>query len=580
MQTKPSIQIMRRPLVDGWQERFGTLPPVLARVYGGRNVSSIDELERTLNRLPPFQEMKGIEDAVAVLVEAVECQQRILIVGDFDCDGATSTAVAVRSLKLLGVKNVDFLVPNRFEFGYGLTPEIVAVAAERKPDVIVTVDNGIASLDGVAAAKSRGMKVVVTDHHLPGDVLPHADAIVNPSQPGCRFPTKALAGVGVIFYVMMALRSALREQGYFERQSMQEPNLGQLLDIVALGTVADVVPLDYVNRILVSQGLARIRRGQCCQGISALLKVGGSQQEQVVASDLGFVVGPRLNAAGRLEDMTIGIHCLLSESQQESIDMAMTLDQLNRNRRTIEREMQDEAMNYLTRFLQEDNQQLPTGLCLYQQDWHQGVIGILASRIKDHFHRPVIAFADADEDTVKGSARSVQGFHIRDGLDAIATKYPELIQKFGGHAMAAGLSISKKHFADFTVAFDEEVRRHLTHEDLHGWVWTDGELAHHELTLEVAEMLRQGGPWGQAFPEPVFEGEFELMSRRIVGERHLKMQLRPAGGGQLVDAIAFNCDDLDWPGEVGSVKLAYKLDINEFRGARNVQLMVDYVEPL
>lgn len=577
---KVKTAIMLRPVCDEWQERFPNLHPVLARVYSSRNVKSEDELEHTLDRLPPFQKLKGIDAAVSILVGAIEKQQRILIVGDFDCDGATSTAVAVRGLRLMGASQVDFLVPNRFEYGYGLTPEIVEVAAQQSPDVIVTVDNGIASLDGVEAAKSKGMKVLVTDHHLPGDVLPAADAIVNPSQPGCEFPTKAMAGVGVIFYVLMALRSHMRDSGLFMQRGLQQPNLAQLLDLVALGTVADVVPLDQTNRVFVSQGMARIRRGQCCAGVDALLKIGGRQRERIVASDLGFVVGPRLNAAGRLEDMSIGINCLLTESPQEALEAASTLDQLNRERRSIERDMQDQAMVMLEGLHLEEDQVLPSGLCLYQSDWHQGVIGILASRIKDRFHRPVIAFAEADEDNLKGSARSVQGFHIRDGLDAIATRHPELIQKFGGHAMAAGLSIRKEHFDVFSTAFDEEVKRHLSLDDLRGRVLTDGELDCDDFSLDVAETLRQGGPWGQAFPEPVFEGRFELLDRRIVGERHLKMQLKPLGGVFPINAIAFNSDDHDWPLQVREVLLAYKLDVNEFRGSRDVQLLVDHIEPL
>ncbi len=580
MDNNIKTSIMRRSLPAQWDERFPDLPPVLARIYASRCVNSIDELEHTLNRLPAFRMMKGMDEAVSILEEAIDEQRHILVIGDFDCDGATSTAVAMRGLRLMGAEHISFLVPNRFEYGYGLTTEIVEVAARQCPDIIITVDNGIASLDGVAAAQAKGIKVVVTDHHLPGEQLPQADAIVNPSQPGCKFPSKAMAGVGVIFYVMMALRSALRDSGYFERRSLREPNLAQLLDLVALGTVADVVPLDHTNRILVAQGLARIRRGQCAVGIDALLKIAGRPRERIVASDLGFVVGPRLNAAGRLEDMAIGIQCLLTESPRQAQELAATLDQLNRERRTIERDMQEQAMAHLDALQLEMKRTIPTGLCLYQEDWHQGVIGILASRIKDRFHRPVIAFASADETNLKGSARSVQGFHIRDGLDAIATRHPKLIQKFGGHAMAAGLSLKKEHFEDFCQAFNEEVARHLDNEDLHGRVWTDGELECNEFNLDVAEALRQGGPWGQAFPEPVFEGRFELLSRRIVGERHLKMQLCPVGGGQSINAIAFNHDDQHWPKAVKQVLLAYKLDVNEFRGVRDIQLLVDFIEPL
>jgi single-stranded-DNA-specific exonuclease len=554
--------------------------PVLARLYASRNVESVDELERGLDRLHPITAMKGIDAAVAILASAVEEGRRILIVGDFDCDGATSTAVALRALRLMGARDVQFLVPNRFEYGYGLTPEIVAVAAKLAPDLIVTVDNGIASIEGVAAAKKLGMQVIVTDHHLPGATLPQADAIVNPNQPGCNFPSKALAGVGVIFYVMMALRGALRDSGWFERRNMAMPNLAQLLDLVALGTVADVVPLDQANRILVAQGLARMRAGQCCAGISALLEVAGRQRERVVAADLGFVVGPRLNAAGRLEDMSIGIHCLLTDDHAQAQQLARTLDQLNRERRSIETEMQDQALAHLETLCFEDNEALPTGLCIFQPDWHQGVIGILASRIKDRYHRPVIAFAEADVDTIKGSARSIPGFHIRDALDAVATRYPGLIQKFGGHAMAAGLSLNKNRFEEFVVAFDEEARRHLSADDLQGRLWSDGELDSADFTLELAEALRHGGPWGQGFPEPVFDGLFEIVNRRIVGERHLKLTLKPQGQATTINAIAFNTDDHDWPNGVQQLRAAYKLDVNEFRGARELQLLIDYLEPV
>lgn len=577
-------RILRRPLPENWAATFPDLPPVLARLYASRHVESVVELERGLDRLHPISAMKGIDAAVAILASAVAEGRRILIVGDFDCDGATSTAVAVRALRLMGARDVQFLVPNRFEYGYGLTPEIVAVAAKLAPDLIVTVDNGIASVDGVAAAKKLGMQVIVTDHHLPGAELPLADAIVNPNQPGCQFPSKALAGVGVIFYVMMALRSALRDSGWFERSGIAQPNLAQLLDLVALGTVADVVPLDRVNRILVAQGLARIRAGQCCAGIAALLEIGGRARERIVASDLGFVVGPRLNAAGRLEDMAIGIHCLLTDDAVQAKELAATLDRLNRERRSIETEMQDQALANLEslqlEYMGEDEAALPTGLCIFQPDWHQGVIGILASRIKDRYHRPVIAFAAADAQTVKGSARSVPGFHIRDALDAVATRNPGLIQKFGGHAMAAGLSLNKNRFEEFVVAFDEEARRHLGPDDLQGTLWSDGELTSSDFTMELAEALRNGGPWGQQFPEPLFDGTFELVSRRIVGERHLKLVLKPQGHPTAIGAIAFNMDDHDWPAAVQQVSAAYKLDVNEFRGTRELQLLIDYLEPV
>jgi len=573
------MQILQRDVPEHWSTLFADLPPVLGRVYASRHVASPEELETGLDKLPPPSMMKGMTAAVAVLTSALENNERILIVGDFDADGATSTSVAVRALRALGAVDVDFLVPNRFEYGYGLTPEIVEVAARSQPDVIVTVDNGVASLAGVAAAKAKGMKVVVTDHHLPGVSLPDADALVNPNQPGCTFPSKAMAGVGVIFYVMLALRAHLRDCGWFDRQGIEPPNLAQLLDLVALGTVADVVPLDHQNRILVSQGLARMRRGHACEGIYALLEVAGRQRGRVVAADMGFAVGPRLNAAGRLQDMSIGIHCLLSDDPGRAAELASELDSLNRERRSIEGEMQEQAMAYLNALQFEDDASLPTGLCLFHEEWHQGVIGILASRIKERFYRPVIAFAVADDEYLKGSARSVTGFHIRDGLDAVATRHPGLIDKFGGHAMAAGLSIKRADFERFQAAFDAEVARHLALDDLQGTIWSDGQLSAEDFSLGLAETLRQAGPWGQGFPEPTFDGEFELVNRRVVGEKHLKMTLGLPSGG-VVDAIAFNVTDHDWAPGVVRVRLAFKLDVNIFRDTKNLQLMVDYVEPL
>lgn len=571
--------IRQRPVPAEMPNLGDELPEVLQRIYASRQVKDKDELGHGLDKLPAPERMKGLPEAVTLLAAAIKQQQRILIVGDFDADGATSSVLAVRALRMMGACDVDFLVPNRFEYGYGLTPEIVAVAAERKPDVIITVDNGIASLDGVAAAKARGMTVIVTDHHLPGAQLPAADAIVNPNQAGCEFPSRAMAGVGVIFYVMLGLRAQLREQAWFEAQGLAVPNLAELLDLVALGTVADVVPLDHVNRILVAQGLARIRSGRCCPGIAALLEVGGRQRERIVAADMGFVVGPRLNAAGRLEDMSIGINCLLTDSKTEALAIASQLDQLNRERRFIEQDMQEQALAHLHELHLDEGADLPFGLCLFNEDWHQGVIGILASRIKDRFHRPVIAFADAGAGMVKGSARSIPGFHMRDGLDAIATRHPGLVNKFGGHAMAAGLSLELLKLVEFQQAFDEEVRRQLDESDLQGVVWSDGSLRGRDLDLPLAEALRLGGPWGQAFPEPVFDGRFEVLSRRIVGEKHLKLQLASPDDGQAIDAIAFNTTDEEWSEGVSHVFAAYKLDINEFRGRRSAQLVVDYLQP-
>ena len=574
-------RIVRRPMPDARPEFPADLSPLLARVYGARDVASAAELDYSLRRLQPYRGLTDIDAAVDLLVSVLAARGRVLVIGDFDADGATSSALVVRALRMLGASRVGYLVPNRFEYGYGLTPEIVAVAAEQAPDLIITVDNGIASIDGVAAARSQGIQVMVTDHHLPGEHLPDANAIVNPNRSGDAFPSKHLAGVGVAFYLMAALRARLREQGWFEARGIPEPNLAQLLDLVALGTVADVVPLDHNNRTLVAQGLARIRAGQSCPGIAALLRIAGRDPARVTSADLGFAVGPRLNAAGRLTDMSLGIECLLCEDEGRGLEMARELDSLNQERRRVEQDMQRQALEILQGLPPTQGGSLPLGLCLFDEAWHQGVIGILASRIKDCYHRPVIAFAPAaDGAELKGSARSVPGLHIRDALHAVATRNPGLLNRFGGHAMAAGLSLDRHKYDAFAQAFNQEVRQRLREEDLQGVLLTDGELQEEEIALGPAEALRAAGPWGQAFPEPLFDGTFELISRRIVSERHLKMVLRLPDSHRTADAIAFNTVDEDWPTEVTRVFLAYRLDVNEYQGRRNVQLVVEHVEPL
>ncbi len=564
------------------------LHQVLKRIYAGRNVNSATELSHDLDKLHPLTALTGLAQAVELLSTALHERKRILIVADFDADGATACALAVRALRLLGAADVRYVVPNRFEYGYGLTPEIVAVAARQHPELIITVDNGISSLDGVQAAHRLGIQVLVTDHHLPGATLPAADAIVNPNQPGDSFPSKNLAGVGVIFYVMLALRVKLRESGWFAQGNLSEPNLGRLLDLVALGTVADVVPLDHNNRILVAQGLARIRQGHCNAGMRALIHVAGRQQDRITATDLGFTIGPRLNAAGRLEDMSLGIECLLCDDDAAALTIARRLDELNRERRTIETGMQEQALSTLAA-MEMDAENLPSGLCLFNPSWHQGVIGILASRIKDRLHRPVIAFAQTGEDEIKGSARSVPGLHIRDALDAIATRHTGLLNKFGGHAMAAGLSLKLADFETFSAAFDAEVRRHLTATQMQGLLESDGALSADEVCLELAEAIRGAGPWGQGFPEPMFDGVFEVVSQRTVGTKHLKLVLRHAGEAGLIYDIAFNVDSSLLPklmkqtGQASAyakIHIAYRLDVNEYRGARTVQLIVQQIEPV
>ena len=575
--TSPLIE--RRPVPEPLPAGLSRLHPVLARIYASRGIETPEQLGRRLKELLPDTGLRGMEAAVARLVQALEGRERILIVGDFDCDGATSTALAVLALRQFGAAEVDYLVPNRFEYGYGLSPEIVEVAATMVPQLIITVDNGISSIEGVARARQLGIDVLVTDHHLPGAELPQACAIVNPNQRDCDFMAKSTCGVGVIFYVMIALRRALLARDWFARQQLSAPNLASLLDLVALGTVADVVPLERNNRTLVYQGLQRIRAGQARPGILALIEVAGRRREQLSASDLGFALAPRLNAAGRLEDMSIGIECLLSEDQAYAQELAHTLDDLNRERRNIEQEMQQQALELLDR-LQLDASELPYGLCLFDSGWHQGVIGILASRIKERVHRPVIAFAPGDNGDLKGSARSISGFHIRDGLDAIAARHPGLIKKFGGHAMAAGLSLSADRLDAFRDAFDQEVRRQLDESALTQRVLTDGALSAEQFTLELAELIREAGPWGHQFPEPRFDGRFRLLQQRIVGQRHLKLVLMEPQSGMALDAIAFNVDTRRWPDEsVTELDLVYRLDINEFRGQRNLQLMIEQLLP-
>ncbi|MGB0203823.1 MAG: single-stranded-DNA-specific exonuclease RecJ [Neptuniibacter sp.] len=571
------IKIVQRPQPDASLPVFTQANPVLARIYASRGIHDLNGLGRSLSELLPDSGLSGLDQAVRRLVQALENREKIIIVGDFDCDGATSTAVAVLALRMMGVSEVDYLVPNRFEFGYGLSPEIVVEALKLSPDLLITVDNGISSVDGVAAAKLANLDVIVTDHHLAGDQLPEACAIVNPNQPECKFAAKSTCGVGVIFYVMIALRRALQDRGWFDQQGIQQPNLANLLDLVALGTVADVVPLEQNNRILVHQGLQRIKAGFCRPGLKALIEYSGRQQHKITSADLGFAIAPRLNAAGRLEDMSIGIECLLTESEQKAKELASTLNELNQERKGIEQEMQQQALDLLNS-IQLDTDVLPFGLSLYEPEWHQGVIGILASRIKDRVHRPVIAFAQGDEGELKGSARSIPGFHVRDGLDAIAAKHPQLLRKFGGHAMAAGLTIAEHDLELFKQAFAAEVGNQISEADLQREVLTDGSLSAADMNLELADLLRDSGPWGHQFPEPLFEGEFALLQQRVVGQRHLKMVLMEAESGLALDAIAFNADMDTWPDEsITRVRVLYRLDVNEFRGKKSVQLLVQHL---
>ena len=571
---------LRRRAVDEFAQLPDGLPPLLKRLYASRGVKSAEELERSVKGMLPWQKLGGIQQAVEMLHNAFREGLRIMIVGDFDADGATSTALSVLALRALGGGNVAYLVPNRFDDGYGLSPEVVDQAHARGAQMIMTVDNGISSHAGVIRAHELGIPVLVTDHHLPGETLPEADALVNPNLAYCEFPSKSLAGVGVAFYLMLALRAHLREAGWFEEKGIPMPNLAEYLDLVALGTVADVVPLDANNRILTWQGLSRIRAGKCRPGIRALLEIANRDMQRLAASDLGFALGPRLNAAGRLDDMSVGVALLLCDNIGEARMLANELDALNQTRKEIEQGMQAEALT-LCQQLERSAETLPAGIAIYHPEWHQGVVGILASRIKERFHRPVIAFAPAGDGLLKGSGRSVQGLHMRDALERLDTLYPGLMLKFGGHAMAAGLSLEAERFDEFQQRFSSLVNDWLDPAMLQGEIWSDGALAPQEMTLEVAEMLREAGPWGQMFPEPLFDGRFRILQQRLVGERHLKLMLEPVGGGPLLDGIAFNIDTTRWPDQgVREVELAYKLDVNEFRGNRNVQLIIDYIWPV
>ena len=560
-----------------------SLHPLLRRIYTHRNLKNADELELGLGNLLAPDSLRGLEVATALLLAALQQQQRILIVSDFDTDGATSCVVAIQALRGFGCTQVDYIVPNRFEYGYGLTPEIVELAKTRQPDLIITVDNGISSIEGVAAARQAGIAVLITDHHLPAAATPAANAIVNPNQQGCDFPSKCIAGVGVIFYVMLALRAKLRELDWFSEQGLKQPNLASLLDLVALGTVADVVALDRNNRILVDEGLKRIRAGRACAGIKALLEIARRDARKITASDLGFSGGPRLNAAGRLDDMSTGIECLLADHPGGAYKLALQLDQLNTDRKQIEAGMRDQAFKYLND-LSIEAEALPAALCLFDSDWHQGVVGILASRVKDKYHRPVIAFAavndgDGGATELKGSARSIKGVHIRDALDAVASRNPGLISKFGGHAMAAGLSLQSDSFEEFQQAFQAEAARMIDPELLQARIFSDGLLEPEYFSLETAAALTWAGPWGQEFPEPLFDGRFNLINHRRVGENHLKLTLSPlTAPQQSLDAIAFNVASEKWPGaDVSEIEIAYRLQINEFRGQQTVQLMVEHI---
>lgn len=554
------------------------LSRVMSQVLSSRGVSNANSLEYSLKQLLPPQGLSHIGAAADMLAEAVTASASIVIVGDFDADGATSCALAVRCLNAFGLDDVSYLVPNRFEYGYGLSPEIVGMAAMRQPDIIVTVDNGISSVAGVHAAQALGMSVLVTDHHLPGEQLPTADVIVNPNLVGDRFASKNLAGVGVIFYVMLAVRAQLRKVGWFTQTGIAEPNMSQFLDLVALGTVADVVPLDQNNRILVQQGMQRIRQGKACAGIQALLTVGKRNPLRLASSDLGFTVGPRLNAAGRMDDMSVGIECLLSDSFEKAMGLATELDELNKERRQVEQSMQQDALAIVEKITIDDHSS-PTVYCLSDETWHQGVVGLVASRIKERVNRPVVALAPGDGgDEWKGSCRSVEGVHIRDVLARLDALHPGLMGKFGGHAMAAGLSLKAQNLPRFKVAIVQVMDEITKGKDWSHVLWTDGPLQPNELSMETAEQLRQSTPWGQGFPEPLFDGEFEVIESRIVGDTHAKLKLKPVDGNQVIDGICFGYLDNHEALPEGIVRVAYRLDVNEFRERLSLQLMIQHIQ--
>ena len=553
------------------------LHPVIKQIYAARGIQSDSELDNGAASLLDFRLLKDIDIAAQILIDGLKKQANILIVGDFDADGATSTAILMQGLPMFGFENVDYLVPDRFNLGYGLSPQLAEQVVALRPDILITVDNGISCIQGVEVCKQAGITVIVTDHHLQGEHLPNADAIVNPNRFDCEFPSKALAGCGVAFYLLVALRHYLREQNFFDKHGLPQPNIAALLDIVALGTVADVVPLDANNRTLVYQGLARIRAGHTRPGILALIEVANRNSYRLQASDFGFAIAPRLNAAGRLDDMSLGIACLLSPDGNQARRIAAELDGLNQERREIEQSMQVEANAVLEKLVNQSNE-VPNAVCLYQDDWHQGVIGILAGRLKEKYHRPTVIFAQGENGEIKGSCRSIPGLHMRDLLESISTKYPELILKFGGHAMAAGLSILEADFNRFKQVYTEAVTQSLAEEDKHAVVLTDGNLPADCFNLNFANQLKQAGPFGQSFPEPLFDDEFFIIQQRLVGEKHLKMVLRHASGLD-IDAIAFNVDLKAWPNtSAEKVRLAYQLDINEFRGKFSLQLLVNEIQ--
>ena len=570
-------KIINRDVPDGINLP-DSIHPVLKRIYASRNIKSSEDLDYSLGSLIPYEELGGIDDAVILLQEMITQKKRILIVADFDADGATSCALAIRGLTAMGAEDVIYVVPNRFEHGYGLSPKIVDVALDHDPDLIVTVDNGISSISGVEHAKKNGIKVLITDHHLPGDKLPSADVIVNPQLKENKFPSKNLAGVGVIFYILLALRAKLKAENWFDEKNIKYPNLANLLDLVALGTISDLVPLDKNNRTMVAHGLKLMRKNKSKAGILAILNQSGRQLSTLTSGDLSFAIAPRLNAAGRLTDMSLGIECLLTDDKENATEMAKKLNQLNIERRQIQDNMEEQAFTEFEKYLQDTSKKIPHGICIYNQNWHQGVVGILAAKIKEKFNRPVIVFAQECQGILKGSARSITELHIKDVFDEIARLYPELILTFGGHAMAAGLTIEESQFDRFSDAFNKVVDRYISSDSLEDQCLTDGELSGDDFSLPLALAIQNAGPWGQSFPEPIFVGQFKILDKRVVGESHLKLKLQSRNNNTL-DAIAFNMTDDDWPSKLEQITSTYRLGINNYRGHSQIQLFIEHIEP-
>ena len=570
-------KIINRDVPDGINLP-DSIHPVLKRIYASRNIKSSEDLDYSLGSLIPYEELGGINDAVILLQEMMTQKKRILIVADFDADGATSCALAIRGLTAMGAEDVIYVVPNRFEHGYGLSPKIVDVALDHDPDLIVTVDNGISSISGVEHAKKNGIKVLITDHHLPGDKLPSADVIINPQLKDNKFPSKNLAGVGVVFYILLALRAKLKAENWFDKKNIKYPNLANLLDLVALGTISDLVPLDKNNRTMVAHGLKLMRKNKSKVGILAILNQSGRQLSTLTSGDLSFAIAPRLNAAGRLTDMSLGIECLLTDDKENATEMAKKLNQLNIERRQIQDNMEEQAFTEFEKYLQDTSKKIPHGICIYNQNWHQGVVGILAAKIKEKFNRPVIVFAQECQGILKGSARSITELHIKDVFDEIARLYPELILTFGGHAMAAGLTIEESQFDRFSDVFNKVVNQYISSDSLEDQCLTDGELSGDDFSLPLALAIQNAGPWGQSFPEPIFVGQFKILDKRIVGESHLKLKLQSRNNNTL-DAIAFNMTDDDWPSKLEQITSTYRLGINHYRGHSQVQLFIEHIEP-